>query len=175
MISRWEVLPAPEAKYPNRYRVNIAGEAEDLELLKEIFKDKVGKIWTPRKGFFNLSFYFFPSGDDVQRLEKILTDKSSTADGASVTAEGFEQEGELEKPDLEIETASEEFLRVIETLPTFDQIPETSPEEAVAEEPSVEEAVAEESPTKGPVAEEPPATQTLSVEDAVSEERTVPA
>ena len=63
-------------------------------------------MWTPRKGFFNLSFYFFPQGDDVQRLEKTLSGKSSFKEEASETGEKFEQGEYPDDVGLEIETAS---------------------------------------------------------------------
>ena len=114
MIKRWEILPAGEADAPNKYTVNIEGMEEDVNLLKADFGEKIKDVVALREGNFNLSFSFLSEGDDNRILEKRLSellvkDVKDDADKDKVK----------EGPGFNVESSSDEFVRVAMTLPAF--------------------------------------------------------
>jgi hypothetical protein len=78
MIERWEILPDPHERFPNRYRVNVAAEEGDLRPLPDLFPKKVGKVWSPRAGDYRFSFYFYePTREERDALARFLSGEPS--------------------------------------------------------------------------------------------------
>ncbi len=84
MIERWEVLPDPHDRFPDRCRLNLTAGQEDVKSLLSLFPRKTGKPWVPRVGPFRLSLYLYGLTDDErQALEMFLSGRARTvAQGA---------------------------------------------------------------------------------------------
>ncbi len=90
MIERWEVLPDPHDRFPDRCRLNLTAGQEDVKSLLSLFPQKAGKPWVPRMGPFRLSLYLYGlTGDERQTLETFLSGRARpAAQGASSPPSG---------------------------------------------------------------------------------------
>lgn len=127
-VKRFEMISSPLEKIPNRFRIDVEADGEDLSGILEYFRGKVGTLWTPPHGPFRYAFYFydssekdretltgFLSGQDVpttesfkpelnQEAETIETEMESTRTDAVLTPSDLEK---IQK--IEIKSEVEEF------------------------------------------------------------------
>jgi hypothetical protein len=78
MIEKWEIVSDPNERFPNRDRVNVSAQEDDLKPLLNRFSEKMGKPWKRSVGPFNLSFYLYDlTGEERAAVEAFLSQKGA--------------------------------------------------------------------------------------------------
>lgn len=77
MIEKWEVLPYPSDRDPNRYRISLRADGQDVAKVRSAFPGRVGAIWVPRRKPYNCAFFLYSiSPQEKNDLENMLSGKS---------------------------------------------------------------------------------------------------
>ncbi|MEW6556164.1 MAG: hypothetical protein AB1349_02290 [Elusimicrobiota bacterium] len=70
MIEKWEIIPYPSERYPDRYKVSIKCDYNTLKKITDFYGKKCGLPWKPKNSEFNFSFYLYQiTPQDVEKLE----------------------------------------------------------------------------------------------------------
>ncbi|PIU83677.1 MAG: hypothetical protein COS68_02710, partial [Elusimicrobia bacterium CG06_land_8_20_14_3_00_38_11] len=78
MITKWEMIPYPSEKYPERYKVNIQCEYADLKKIMDFYGKRCGLPWKSKSAEFSFSLYIYkmtPGG--VEEFENKIKDLQS--------------------------------------------------------------------------------------------------
>lgn len=59
MIIKWEIIPYPSDKYPDRYKVNIKCDYADLKKIMNFYGKRCGLPWKSKTAEFSFSFYIY--------------------------------------------------------------------------------------------------------------------
>jgi len=70
MIEKWELVPDPSDRFPQRHRVNVSCLAEDLKILLSELGSKAGRPWKLRRGAYQLAFYIYDLNQADRRTIK---------------------------------------------------------------------------------------------------------
>lgn len=74
MIHQWEMLSYPSEKDPQRYRISLWADAQDMEQLRKLFPGRAGSVWTPQRQPYTSSCFLYKlSSEESQDLEEILS------------------------------------------------------------------------------------------------------
>lgn len=67
MIIKWEIIGAPAPQHPNRHRVNIKCDNDDLKKVIDFYGKKCGTPWKAKNKEYDFSFYIYNVTDrDVE-------------------------------------------------------------------------------------------------------------
>lgn len=99
MIIKWEIIPYPSEKYPDRYKVNIRCDYADLKKIMDFYGKRCGLPWKSRTAEFSFSFYIYKmSPKGVEEFENKIKELQFTSDSVSQS----QVTGEKEVPTSDI-------------------------------------------------------------------------
>ncbi len=81
MIIKWEIIPYPSEKYPDRYKVNIKCDYADLKKITDFYGKRCGLPWKSKSADFSFSFYIYkmtPKG--VEEFENKIKELQSVSE-----------------------------------------------------------------------------------------------
>ncbi len=80
MITKWEIIPYPSEKYPDRYKVNIRCDYADLKKIMDFYGKRCGLPWKSKSAEFSFSFYIYKmSPKGVEEFENKIKELQSVA------------------------------------------------------------------------------------------------
>ncbi|MFA5779435.1 MAG: hypothetical protein WC947_04810 [Elusimicrobiota bacterium] len=95
MIIKWEIIPYPSEKYPDRYKVNIKCDYVDLKKIMDFYGKRCGLPWKSKSAEFSFSFYIYKmSPKGVEEFENKIKELQS----ASVSVSPPPITGEIKVP-----------------------------------------------------------------------------
>ena len=90
MITKWEIIPYPSEKYPDRYKVNIGCDYTDLKKIMDFYSKRCGLPWKSKGAEFSFSFYIYkmtPFGvEEFENKIKELQGMAESSSGAQDTS-----------------------------------------------------------------------------------------
>ena len=94
MIIKWEIIPYPSEKYPDRYKVNIGCDYADLKKIMEFYGKRCGLPWKSKLAGFSFSFYIYKMTlKGVEEFENKIKNLQSFAEPASPSPAAVEKKG----------------------------------------------------------------------------------
>ncbi|MDO8734383.1 MAG: hypothetical protein Q7K21_04420 [Elusimicrobiota bacterium] len=87
MIIKWEIIPYPSEKYPDRYKVNIGCDYADLKKIMDFYGKRCGLPWKSKSAEFSFSFYIYKmSPRGVEEFENKIKELQSASVSVSPPA-----------------------------------------------------------------------------------------
>ncbi|MBI5573413.1 MAG: hypothetical protein HY919_02510 [Elusimicrobia bacterium] len=85
MINKWEIIPYPSEKYPDRYKVNISCDYADLKKIMDFYGKRCGLPWKSKSAEFSFSFYIYKmSPKGVEGFENKIKELQSRAESPQI-------------------------------------------------------------------------------------------
>lgn len=101
MITKWEIIPYPAEKYPDRYKVNIKCDYDDLKKIIGFYGKRCGLPWKLKNVEYDFSFYIYKvtTGDIDNFNSKIKEFQGDMTSSIPVqTGSDISKQQEKEKP-----------------------------------------------------------------------------
>jgi len=77
MIRQWEIFHYPSERDSNRYRFSMWSDGSDVATVRNIFPDRVGAVWIPRRKPYNAAFFVYSlTPDEKSKIEEMLSGKT---------------------------------------------------------------------------------------------------
>lgn len=84
MIIKWEIIPYPSEKYPDRYKVNIRCDYTDLKKIMDFYGKRCGLPWKSKSAEFSFSFYIYKmSPKGVEEFENKIKELQSASEAVA--------------------------------------------------------------------------------------------
>lgn len=88
MIEKWEIIPYPSEKYPDRYKINVKCDYADLKKIADFYGNQCGLPWKSKFADFNFSFYIYKmSPRGVEEFENKVKELQDMAESQQITEE----------------------------------------------------------------------------------------
>ena len=85
MIIKWEIIPYPSEKYPDRYKVNIRCDYADLKKIMDFYGKRCGLPWKSKSAEFSFSFYIYKmSPKGVEEFENKIKELQSVSEAVAL-------------------------------------------------------------------------------------------
>jgi len=81
MIHQWEIFHYPSDRDSDRYRFSLWSDGLDVAKVRNIFPNRVGAVWVPRRKPYNSAFFVYSlTPEEKIKIEAMLSGQASFPD-----------------------------------------------------------------------------------------------